>query len=122
VDRAGGDHEPEHDPMTDDGRPRAATIEGSPPLLEDYLNLMAAYLGGSLPASEFEARFLALFLSDGAMRPESVYRALNALFLDVDAFCPDPALRGPHDLDEERLRASVAQTVATLDAVPANRR
>ena len=108
--------------MTDEGRARAGTIEGAPRQLDDELDLMTAFLGGRLPAAEFEARYAALFLSDGAMRPEPVYRALNALFLDVDAFCPDPAIRGPHDLDEERLRASVAQTLATLGADPANRR
>ena len=75
---------------------------------------MAAFLTGRLSAAEFEQRYLRLFLGDESMRSEPVYQILNRLFADVDAFCPDPTIRGAYDIDEPQLRSSVA---AALDAL-----
>ena len=80
-----------------------------------YPRVLEAFLDGRTTAGDFEARFLEMFLADGRMHPASVYRTLNALFLDADAFCADPGLRGPDDLDEERLRASVAAALVELN-------
>ena len=95
----------------------AATATGkswwSPPL-DSYADLMAAFLGERISATRFERQYLDLFKSDGTFWPERTYRVLNDLFLDVDAFCPDPAIRGEHDIDEPQLRARVASALTAL--------
>ena len=85
-----------------------------------YPRVLEAFLDGRTTAGDFEARFLELFLADGRMHPTSVYRTLNTLCLDADAFCADPALRGSDEQDEERLRASVAAALVELSGQQLN--
>ena len=84
--------------------------------VDDYVALMRAFLTNLISASEFERQYLDLFRDDATERPEPTFRALNDLFFDVDAFCPDPTLRDPEDLGEDELRASVQATVDKLSA------
>ena len=101
----------------DDASTPAATVEalGESSALRAYIELMEAFLSERVGPIEFESAYLDLFKSDQRMWPEPVYEVLNNVFLDVDAFCADPAIRGPDDLDEEQLRSSVAAALAALD-------
>ena len=100
--------------MTAIDRPTAGGTTTTAVTLDDYLALMRAFLSRHITASDFERRYLDLFQDDPTERPAPTFRALNDLFFDVDAFCPDPALRGPDDLGEAELRASVQAAVAKL--------
>jgi hypothetical protein len=91
-----------------------AASKADSPSLSDYVRLIRAFVEGQLDVSDFATRYLRLFLSDETFRPETIYQALNSLFLDVDAFYPDAEIRGPDGIDEEELRRRAA---ATLDAL-----
>jgi len=92
-------------------------IETVPPVVvDDYVALMTAFLTHQISAHDFERRYLDLFQGDEIDRPEPTFRVLNDLFIDIDAFCPDPELRNADDLDEDQLRASVRAALQALTA------
>ncbi|HET9849406.1 MAG TPA: colicin immunity domain-containing protein [Candidatus Dormibacteraeota bacterium] len=85
--------------------------------ITEYRSLMRDFLDGHIPATDFETRYLRLFKEDDSRRPQHAFQILDRLFADVDAFSPDPALRGDDGLDELELRAQVAAALRELDAV-----
>ena len=101
----------------DNRQGQPSTLEppkSTPRSLTEYLNLIEGFVDGRVGVSEFETRYLALFKSDATFWPEPTYQVLNTLFLDVDAYYPDPAIRGPDDVDEEELRRRAAAALAEL--------
>lgn len=72
--------------------------------LAPYLKLIRSFLNNQTSALTFEREYLDMFKNDATDWSEAEYDVLNDLFGDVDAFCADPHLRGPDDLDEEQLR------------------
>lgn len=81
---------------------------------------MRAFAERRLEAEEFESVYLALFKNDPTMWPQEVFDVLNRLFTDVDAYSPDPALRGRNDIDEAELRKQTELAINQLnDAVDA---
>ena len=82
--------------------------------VQPYLKLMDDFLTDRLPVASFEREYLDTFSSDDTRWPEPIYRVLNEVFLDVDAYCPDPALRNELDIDEAELRARVERSFAAL--------
>ena len=88
------------------------------PELAPYWVLMEAFVQDRLRASEFEAVYLRLFKNDRTMWPQEVFEVLNRLFTDIDAYSPDPSLRGPLDLDADQLRDRTRKTMKELqDAI-----
>ncbi len=79
-----------------------------------YLRLMEDFLADRLPVASFEREYLDTFSSDDTRWPEPIYQVLNEVFLDVDAYCPDPALRDELDIDEAKLRARVERSLTAL--------
>ena len=79
-----------------------------------YIQLMTQFTTGRITAAEFEFSYLEKFKNEKESFPEDVYDALNNLFLDVDTYCDDPALRDDEDIDDEGLRASVIKTLKEL--------
>ena len=75
--------------------------------LEQYRALMASFLNAKIGAEEFEPRYLALFKKHSEFSSDANFEVLNQVFMDVDAFCPDPELRSEWDLSEEQLLSSV---------------
>jgi len=47
-----------------------------------------------------------MFKNDSSYWTDDEYEVLNDLSGDVDAFCDDPVLRGPNDVDEMQLKNS----------------
>ncbi|HEX2092750.1 MAG TPA: colicin immunity domain-containing protein [Longimicrobiaceae bacterium] len=83
--------------------------------LDPYIELLAEFVEqGGLDAGSFEERFFALFKGDATMFPDDEFLVLDRLFGDVDAFEPDPEVRGAGHLDEEGLRASAREALAKL--------
>lgn len=41
--------------------------------------------------------------------------SIDLLFYEVDAYCSDPALMGPEDIDEEQLRIEARKCLARWD-------
>lgn len=79
-----------------------------------YVELLEEFVGSFVSALEFERRYLRLFKNEERVLPESLFRVLDGLFADVDAFCPDSELRDEHDLSEEQLRARCAEALGRL--------
>jgi hypothetical protein len=69
-----------------------------------YADLITSFIGGQVDAKSFETSYLRLFKQETSTLPEEVFRALDKLFADVDAYCPDQDLCGEDDLNEEQLR------------------
>jgi hypothetical protein len=64
-----------------------------------------------------------MFKDGETIAPGEEYEVLNALFADVDAFCPDPRLRLALAgcLDEEQLRQAADSALKELLAISADR-
>lgn len=81
-----------------------------------YVDLIDQFLSGGCSAIEFETEYLRVFTDDDAERPDKVFRVLDRLFAEVDAFVADPELRDEGDLDEEGLRAAASDARTRLAA------
>jgi hypothetical protein len=79
-----------------------------------YRTMMERFLDGRLSASDFETSYLRMFKDDQTDWPEPVYQALNEVFLDLDAYCPDPDIRDEFGIDEAELRVRVERSLAAL--------
>ena len=82
--------------------------------LEPYIALIDSFLRNEISATRFEQDYLHMFKRDHTSRTEDAYNVLNDLFGDVDAFCSDPDLCGPEDLNEEQLRKRCQQAYERL--------
>jgi self-protective colicin-like immunity protein len=82
--------------------------------LSEYIGLLEAFIEGRIDAQTFEQFYLERFKSDTTRWPEGEYQILNDLFGDIDAFCAEPELRGPEDLDETQLRERSATALDKL--------
>ncbi|NGM21029.1 hypothetical protein G3576_13475 [Roseomonas stagni] len=88
-----------------------------PLALSPFVTLIRDFLAGRIDADAFERGYLRASREDGQHRPRAVFLVLDTLFADVDAYCPDPALRGPDDLDAAALREAAARAAARLEAL-----
>lgn len=68
-----------------------------------------------MSADEFESLYLFMFKNDQAAYQEEVYQVLDDLFADVDAYCSDPSLRQPNDLDEHQLLQEARKALHALE-------
>lgn len=85
-----------------------------PAHLTPYMAMIEAFLNGQTPVSDFETDYLRVFKDDHTDWPEPVYEALNEVFLDIDAYYPDPAIRDEWGIDEAELRARVGRSLEAL--------
>lgn len=90
----------------------------------DYQELLCRYLEGAVSSREFQNLYLEKFKTENRRLPEDVFDVLDALFADVDAFCPDAGLLAElnrenpgHCLDEQALRHSVGQARERLKEI-----
>jgi hypothetical protein len=79
-----------------------------------YITLIEAFVTERIPSVEFESQYLKLFKEEKRIPPPQVYMVLNNLFTDVDAFCPDPALRNQFSIDEIELRERARRAYGEL--------
>jgi hypothetical protein len=82
--------------------------------LASYVIIARALVESRITASEFETVFLSVFRGEGDVFSEVETRALHALFSDVDAYCADPTLRDPGDLDDAGLTASARRFLESV--------
>lgn len=75
------------------------------------------FVSGRMPVAEFETCYLDAFKNAERIEPEALFLTLDALFADVDAYCGDPAIRRPGDLDEAQLRERAAHALAKVRAL-----
>lgn len=71
--------------------------------LMPYIQLLSSFVEERIGASDFEREYMDLFKNDSTNWSEQEFAVLDQLFADVDAFCADPDLRDPGDLDEREL-------------------
>lgn len=82
--------------------------------LREYLELIEKFRGGSISASAFEQRYLALFKGEERNFSDAVYEVLQRLFSDVDMFVVDAEMRLETELGEEELLISAARAYDEL--------
>lgn len=81
-----------------------------------YKQLIEDFLTEKITVDVFEFRYLQSFKDDSfGDTPEG--EILNELFLDVDAYCGDPTLRGEDDLDEPQLRQKAQEALSALNSL-----
>jgi len=68
-----------------------------------WKRLIADFVDGLMDAPTFERRFLDL-RRDEVNRGLSQRYTVDLLFYELDAYCADPSLAGPDDIDEDQLR------------------
>jgi hypothetical protein len=85
--------------------------------LEPYVDLIRSFLTNQIKSASFEREYLQRFKNDLTRWNPDEYEVLNDLFGDVDAFCSDPDLRSPGDLDEEQLRESAQGAMEKLSVL-----
>lgn len=81
---------------------------------DPWRRLIEAFAYGALDGPDFERRFLDLRREEIDCG-ESQSFAVDLLFYEVDAYCADPALRGPGDIDEVELRRQAVFCLARWD-------
>jgi hypothetical protein len=88
---------------------------------DDYQDLLNRFLEGAIRAVDFQTAYLEKFKHEARTFPDGVFDVLDALFADVDAFCPDKALfvqlnqNNPgFYIDEAMLRARVSEASELL--------
>jgi hypothetical protein len=88
----------------------------------EYKSLLERFLSGGMTGEQFQLAYLDKFKSETTNLDEDLYELLDALFVDVDAFVPDPELlaqlqaeRPGFYLDERSLRDRVSEVVRRLD-------
>jgi Bacterial self-protective colicin-like immunity len=79
-----------------------------------YADLIKDFLQRRIDARDFETQYLSIVKRESVVLPREVFDALDRLFADVDAFCPNPELCGEDDLNEEQLRQRCLETVEKL--------
>jgi hypothetical protein len=80
-----------------------------------YTTLLKEFVTQTIPAKEFESRFLEMFKSEAAPISEREFQILDKLFGDVDAYCSEPDLFDPQfDIDEAELRLSAQKALDEL--------
>jgi len=64
------------------------------------------FLDGTIDASAFDAQFEQTYLADPFPWSDNVFRVLDRLFAEADAYCPDPGLFDPSlgNIGPEELR------------------
>ncbi len=84
---------------------------------EPYEHLMDKFMSGSLPTKAFERAYIDTFTDDSTIWPEELYQILNEVFLDVDAYFPDPSFWNDLIIGEDELRRRVARSLEALRSV-----
>lgn len=75
-----------------------------------WRTLIEDFVAGRIGGPEFERRFLEA-RRDEVARGISQSYAVDLLFYEVDAYCADPGLIGPHDIDEHQLREEARRCI-----------
>lgn len=85
------------------------------PDITSYFELIDRFLDGLIGAPGFQLSFLEAMKSERRILGEPVYRLLQELFEDADAYVEYPHLRdAPEDLDDEQLHACANRTRQAL--------
>ena len=79
----------------------------------EWQALVNRFIDGDMDAPAFETAFIRAYHM--ARLPGDVPYAMDLLFYEVDAYCADPALRGPDDIDEAQLKAVARALLARID-------
>ncbi|MBN9364425.1 MULTISPECIES: colicin immunity domain-containing protein [unclassified Devosia] len=79
--------------------------------MDVFRQLVEALLEQRVSAENFEAAYLRAY-SEAAAAGVSIPFAADRLFYAVDAYCSDPSLRGPLDIDEATLRSEAREALA----------
>jgi len=80
-----------------------------------YITLLKEFVTQTIPANEFESKFLEMFKNETAPISGREFQILDKLFGDVDAYCSEPNLFDPEfDIDEAELRLSAQKALDEL--------
>lgn len=72
------------------------------PPYQVYRDLLQAFVIGELSAAQFSTTFFKHYRIDNHSYGPQIGGLLNELMAMTDAYCEDPTLRGPLDIDEKQ--------------------
>ena len=81
-------------------------------IADSFIQLMKDFIQKNISGPYFKKQYFALWQpfihhQDYLEIPEKPRLAINHVFVSVDAYCSDPALRGQYSIDEDQLREEV---------------
>ena len=97
---------------------RAVGLQVAPPTADAawvsrWRELVGAYVAGGLSTNAFHDRFFDLWhAAEG--RGDRLPRAVETLFYEVEAYCPEPELRTGDEPSEAELKAAAQAALARL--------
>jgi len=80
----------------------------------DWKNLIETFASVGMDVPAFERTFLEARRADIEAGLSGRF-AVDLLFYEVDAYCSDPSLMGPEDIDVEQLRIEARKCLARWD-------
>lgn len=80
----------------------------------EWRGLIGDFIARRIDGPDFQQRFLEARRAEVNVGISQRY-AVDLLFYEVDAYCADPRLWGPHDIDEEQLRVEARRCLARWD-------
>lgn len=82
--------------------------------LHEHTALIKRFVTGEIPAPLFEMQYISMMKNEITMFLGDVFFVLNELFIAVDAYCSNPALRQESDLNDEELLEKARQALDKL--------
>ena len=82
--------------------------------LVSYVRLMEKLLTGGILLDQFEREYFELFKADETIWGDEEFRILNDVFMDLDSYNADPALRGPGDLNAQQMLDRIKPALETI--------
>jgi hypothetical protein len=84
-------------------------------MVAKYRDLIADFVGGRVPAQNFESAYLQVFKTDKDQVPSREFDVLEKLFFAIDDYIADPELREKvGGLNDDELRARAEATYSLL--------
>ena len=89
-------------------------------VMDEYCELIEKFLERKISAKQFESQYLDIFYEKDEPRSEEVFKIIEKLFFDVDAYTDLPI--EPEDdplfnIDEDELRKRASKALEDLRAV-----
>jgi len=84
--------------------------------VQKYVDLITEFTDGEMTASTFSEKYINLFLQDEDAPNKEIFRHLDYLFAEADAYC-EPKIRDDvrGSIDENELLEAANRTMTKLD-------
>jgi hypothetical protein len=82
--------------------------------LKRYVKLIEMVVAGEITLNQFEHDYFELFKADETIKEDLEFDILNDLFMDLDNYTSDPALRDSGDFDDIQMMNRIPTALEKL--------